>query len=80
LRIGENDERLSWLFIVVISVLFLGLPVPYSADSVKPPDSPQGYALNRADEDYRYLADPARHTDIWDPLNDYITTWLTYNF
>lgn len=24
--------------------------------------------MNRADEDYRYLLDPARRTDIWDPL------------
>jgi len=29
---------------------------------------PSPYRLNRADEDYRFLADPARNTDIWDPL------------
>lgn len=26
------------------------------------------YGLNRADEDYRYLRDPARRTDLWDPV------------
>lgn len=31
-------------------------------------ESAPGYALNRADEDYRYLADQARRTDFWDPI------------
>lgn len=26
------------------------------------------YQLNRADEDYRYLMDPARRSDLWDPV------------
>ena len=30
--------------------------------------TPPSYRLNRADEDYRYLADPARRTDLWDPV------------
>jgi hypothetical protein len=29
---------------------------------------PPPYRLNRADEDYRFLADPARQSDLWDPL------------
>ncbi|HEY6008070.1 MAG TPA: alginate export family protein [Geobacteraceae bacterium] len=32
------------------------------------PLEPPSYRLNRADEDYRYLADPARRTDLWDPF------------
>ncbi|HTP66240.1 MAG TPA: alginate export family protein, partial [Geobacteraceae bacterium] len=41
--------------------------VPASAETgaaLQPPP----YKLNRADEDYRYLRDPARRTDFWDPL------------
>ncbi|HEY6837336.1 MAG TPA: alginate export family protein, partial [Geobacteraceae bacterium] len=29
---------------------------------------PPPYRLNRADEDYRYLADPAWRTDVWDTI------------
>jgi hypothetical protein len=30
--------------------------------------TPPAYALNRADEDYGYLRDPALRTDFWDPV------------
>jgi len=46
----------------------LVLPVPARADSGGAPPPPPLYSLNRADEDYRYLADPARRTDVWDPI------------
>ncbi|MDA8414090.1 MAG: alginate export family protein [Desulfobacteraceae bacterium] len=52
----------------VISMLLVTLAAPASAASVKPADAPQGYAFDRADEDYRYLADPSRQSDLWDPL------------
>ncbi len=32
------------------------------------PCSPPPYALNRADENYQYLRDPACRTDFWDPI------------
>lgn len=38
------------------------------ADTGRAPAGPTSYSLNRADEDYRYLRDPARRTDLWDPL------------
>jgi hypothetical protein len=31
-------------------------------------DMPPAYKLFRFDEDYRYLQDPAKRTDIWDPI------------
>jgi len=52
---------------VIIGVPLLCLPAPSSAGSGKSPDSFQGYALNRADEDYGFLRDPALRTDLWDP-------------
>jgi hypothetical protein len=47
-----------------ITVLMMTFPMAVAAAETQPPP----YQLNRSDEDYRYLADPARHTDIWDPL------------
>ena len=48
--------------------IMLGFPAAYCAETGTPPDGPAPYALNRSDENYRYLADPARRTDLWDPL------------
>ncbi len=61
----------TFLAVVFNMMLFIP-PIPVYADSAKPADTPPGYALNRADENYRYLHDPARRTDRWDPLK-YIT-------
>lgn len=60
----------------VIAGLLLTFPALSTAGSVKPPDGSPGYALNRADEDYGYLRDPALRTDIWDPVK-YIPLNLT---
>jgi hypothetical protein len=54
--------------IVVFSFLLLCLPICSSADSDKSADGPQGYSLNRADENYSYLHNPGSRTDIWDTL------------
>lgn len=54
--------RLLWVFSVLVALL-LGGPEVACADTGSAP----GYALNRADEDYRYLADPAQRVDFWDP-------------
>ncbi len=56
------------LSVVLSSMLLLSLPLPSSAASGMAKSDPQGYSLNRADEDYRYLIDPARRSDTWDPL------------
>lgn len=55
-------------FVFVLGMVLLSFPVPSSAEYGSLTDIPRGYTLNRADEDYRYLLDPARRTDIWDPL------------
>jgi len=48
---------------VITATMLTVLVVSAAAETSKqyPP-----YRLNRADEDYRYLRDPARQTDIWD--------------
>jgi len=49
-------------------MLLFGLPLPLSAASGISVDGHPGYALNRADEDYRFLHDPSKRTDYLDPL------------
>ncbi|GFE61854.1 alginate export family protein [Geobacter sp. AOG2] len=56
------------LWAIITGGLLLAFPVLSSAGSGKSPDGFQGYALNRADEDYGYLRDPALRADIWDPV------------
>jgi hypothetical protein len=58
-----------------LSVCLLGIIVGMWAVSIEPAAAETGitlqpppYRLNRADEDYRFLADPARRTDVWDQL------------
>ena len=51
-----------------IMALMATLPVVTAAAETGPATLPLSYRLNRADEEYRYLADPALHTDPWDPL------------
>jgi hypothetical protein len=51
-----------------IIVVMMMLPAaPASAESGAHFQPPPNW-LSRADEDYRYLADQARRTDLWDPL------------
>ena len=54
--------------VIVFLCVLLNISAFASADTRRSTDSPPAYALNRADEDYSYLADPARRTDLWDPL------------
>jgi hypothetical protein len=59
--------------------MHLAHPGVAPADTGKPSAGPPPYTLNRADEDYRYLADPARRADSWDLLKyvplDTVGSW-----
>ena len=55
-----------WLCSII--VVKLTIPVTLSFADTGTAFQPPPYRLNRADEDYRYLAEPARRTDLWDPL------------
>lgn len=59
-------DRHLWLYGMI--GMLLTFPMTPAAAETGTPLSPPSYRLNRADEDYRYLADPARRTDLWDPL------------
>jgi hypothetical protein len=52
------------VFFVFIAALFS----PQASRAGASPDHPPAYTLNRADEDYRSLRDPANRSDLWDPL------------
>lgn len=55
-----------WLSVIIVMIMANTI-TPASAETgtaFQPPP----YQLNRADEDYRYLHDPARTTDFWDPV------------
>lgn len=56
----------SYLFFILVALL-LSRPEAVRAGAGTPVQPPS-YRLNRADEDYRYLRDPALRTDFWDPL------------
>jgi hypothetical protein len=60
-------SHLSACLWVIIAVLLAVPMTPASAETETTASAPP-YRLNRADEDYRYLVDPARRTDLWDPL------------
>lgn len=51
------------------TIALLGMP---NADAQQPAamraETPPAYKLFRYDEDYRYLRDPAKRTDFWDPI------------
>ena len=66
---GNESMRVRHLRAYVCGiVVMLIIPVgPVAAESVTVA-SPPPYQLNRADEDYRYLRDPYRRADFWDPL------------
>lgn len=59
------DISLLRACLYTIASLMVVLP---PALAVAETGAPPPYRLNRADEDYRYLADPARRTDLWDPV------------
>ncbi len=49
-------------------IVMLFIPLCQASAESRSPCVPQPYALNRANEDYRYLRDPACHADFWDPI------------
>src|SRR5687768_866569 len=49
-------------------LLVLGSNSLASAQPSPKQDAPPPYKLFRFDEDYSYLRDPARRTDVWDPI------------
>src|SRR5450631_260144 len=51
---------------VVALTMAVPLPSVFAGTGASP--QPPPYQLNRADEDYRYLDDPSRRADLWDPL------------
>jgi len=51
-----------------IIVALLTIPLTSASADTGTPRQPPPYRLNRADEDYRYLAAQTRLTDPWDPL------------
>ncbi|GFO54814.1 alginate export family protein [Geomonas sp. Red276] len=52
----------------ILAVVAMLAVWPAPAFSLETGPSVPSYQLNRADEDYRYLRDPARRTDMWDPV------------
>ncbi len=59
----------------VIILVMMTIPTTLASAQAGTDIQPPVYRLNRADEDYGYLRDPARHTDVWDtikymPLNE----------
>jgi len=77
---GGGEQRPRWLYVTVVLVLWL-LGQSSVAQTLAPPEPPS-YQLLRFDEDYRYLRDPGRRSDLWDPLkcialNDAATWYLS---
>ncbi len=62
MAVGQLRTRLCR--IIVMMLISLGAESA-GAETVA---LPLPYQLNRADEDYRYLRDPARRSDFWDPI------------
>jgi hypothetical protein len=60
-------RHLSICLCCTIAVM-MAVPIAQAFADTGTPLQPSPYKLNRADEDYRYLRDPARRTDLWDPL------------
>jgi len=55
----------TWLCgIIAVTIM----PMAPAAAETGVPLKPPPYRLNRADEDYRYLRDPALQSDFWDPV------------
>jgi len=56
----------AWLFVII--AMMMTIPLSQSSAETGTALQPPPYRLNRADENYHYLRDPARRTDFWDPL------------
>lgn len=57
--------------VILVCCLAAVLMLPVAAastDSGESPPAPPPYAINRADENYEYLRDPARRGDLFDPI------------
>ncbi|GFO59562.1 alginate export family protein [Geomonas silvestris] len=59
---------MSRLLLTGVVALFLASWTPTVVAAQETEPQVPHYQLNRADEDYRYLKDPARRTDFWDPV------------
>ena len=55
-----------WLHALLVLTLWLCAGTPYA--HTPPPAEPPPYQPLRFNEDYRYLRDPARRTDVWDSI------------
>ncbi len=69
-----RSPRIRDAVIMAHLAILLSHPVTWCADMADRSGTYPPYALNRADEDYRYLKTPANRTDLWDrvkyvPLN-----------
>jgi len=62
-----NGTLLRICLYCVMAVMFI-IPLAQAFAETGDARQPPPYQINRADEDYRYLADPLLRTDIWDPL------------
>ncbi|GFE57986.1 alginate export family protein [Geobacter sp. AOG1] len=62
--------RLRYVSVYVCTIIIVMMTIPMTPASAEPGTNLQlpSYRLNRADEDYRYLRDPARRIDFWDPV------------
>lgn len=60
--------RVNYLsvFLCAIVAVLLTVPIAPASAETGTAAAPPPYRLNRADDDFRYLADPARRTDLWD--------------
>lgn len=59
---------MRFLFSMMVIAVCLPLIVTPQVLSMETEPSVPSYKLNRADEDYRYLQNPAKRTDFWDPI------------
>ena len=73
--LAENVQESEPMGFCHLRVCLCGIIVVMMTVSMTPASGETGtafqpppYRLNRADEDYRYLRDPARRTDFWDPV------------
>lgn len=60
--------RFRSVTVCLCGIVMTAVPLVQAVAETGTPLQPPPYRLNRADEDYRYLADPARRGDLWDPL------------
>ncbi len=59
-------QRCICAFFIFILVMIIRLGAACAETGMR--STPPAYDLNRADEDYRYLRDPAWRTNFWDPV------------